>query len=78
MSGVLKEAMSFSFLVMRKRPRRRHVRLNGGAIDRRRIARLDELLGLARQRDDVVSDDADADVVKVVVREDRDVPLGIR
>ena len=61
-----------------KTAQRRHVGLNGGAIDRRRIARLDELLGLARQRDDVVSDDADADVVKGVVREDRDVPLGIR
>ena len=30
---------------------------------------------LARQRDDVVPDDADADVVKVVVREVGDVPL---
>src|SRR5260370_13998524 len=61
-----------------KAPQRRHVRLNGGAMDGRRIARLDELLGLARQRDDVVSDNTDADVMKIVVSEDRDVPLGIR
>ena len=59
-----------------KAAQRRHVGLNGGAIDGRRIARLDELLGLARQRDDVVPDNADADVMKIVVREDRDVPLG--
>jgi hypothetical protein len=52
--------------------------LNGSAIDGRRIARLDELFGLARQRDNVVSDDADADVMKVVVCEKRDVALGIR
>ena len=61
-----------------KSAERRHVRLNGGAIDGRRIARVDEPLGLTRQRDDVVSDDADADVVKVVVREVGDVPLVFR
>jgi hypothetical protein len=42
------------------------------------IARLDELLGLSRQRDDIVPDDTDADVVKVVIREEGDVPLGFR
>src|SRR5229473_4875678 len=59
-----------------KAAERRHVRLNGGAIDGCRIPRVDELHGLARQRDNVVSDNADADVVKVVVREVGDVPLG--
>ena len=48
------------------------------AIDGRRITRADELLGLAGQRDDVVSNDADPDVVKVVVREVGDVPLVLR
>ena len=47
-------------------------------IDGRRIACLDELLGLARQCDDVVSDDADANVVKVVVDKVRDVQCGFR
>ena len=55
----------------KKAAQRRHFGLNGGAIDGRRIARFDELLGLARQRDNVASDNADADVVKIVVREDR-------
>ena len=42
------------------------------------IARLDELLGLSRQRDDIVPDDADADVMKVIVRKQCDVSLGLR
>ena len=48
-----------------------------GLIDGRRIARINQLLRLARQRDDIVSDDADADVMKVIVRKERDVPLGL-
>src|SRR5207249_6114683 len=48
---------------------RGHVRLNGGAIDGGRIRRIEQLLRLAGQGSDVVADDADADVVKVVVRE---------
>ena len=75
MSGVLKEAVSLSLFGDEKAAQNRHVVLNGGAIDGRRVARVDELLCLARQRDDVVSDNADADVMKIVVREDRDVPL---
>ena len=34
--------------------------------------------GLARQRDNVVSDDSDADVVKVVIDKVRDVPRRFR
>ena len=55
-----------------------HVCLNGGAIDGLGITRVDQLLGLTRQCDDIVSDDADADVVKVIVREGCDVPLLFR
>src|SRR5579862_2832848 len=57
---------------------RRHVGLNRRTIDGGRITRVDELFGPARQRDDVVADDADADVVKVVVHEERGVPLFLR
>src|SRR5207245_3900224 len=50
------------------------VRVDGGTVDLRRIARLDRLLGLTDQRHDVVPDDADADVVEVVVGEVGGVP----
>ena len=44
-----------------------------------RIRRIvSDLLGFARQRDNIMPDDADADVVKVVVDEVGSVPLGIR
>ena len=43
-------------------------------IDGCRIARLAELLGSASQRNDVAPDDADADVVKVIVHKVRCVP----
>ena len=66
--GVLKDAISASFLVMRKRPRARHIRLKRRAINDRGVAGVNQLLGLTRQRHDIVSDDADADVVKVIVR----------
>ena len=52
--------------------------MDGGAIDGRRVACFNELLGLARQRDDVMSDDADPDVMKVVIDKVRDVPRGFR
>ena len=45
------------FLSDEKAAKRRHLRLNGSAIDGRRIPRVDELLGLLRQRDNVVPDD---------------------
>jgi len=38
---------------------RAHLRLHGGPVDRRRIAGVDELLGPAGQRDNIVPDDAD-------------------
>ena len=49
--------------------------MNGGTIDGLSIARVDQLLGLTRQHDDIVSDDADADVVEVIVRKGCHVPL---
>ena len=61
-----------------KPPERRHVRLDGRAIDSGRVARSDELFGRDGQRNNIVPDDADADVVKVVVHEVRDVSLGVR
>src|SRR5262249_57020056 len=51
------------------------VRLNGGTIDGCRIAGVDRLLGLASQRHDIVPDDTDADIVKVVVGKIRDISL---
>ena len=57
------------FLGDQKAAKGGHVCLNGGAIDGLGITRVDQLLGLTRQCDDIVSDDADADVVKVIVRE---------
>ena len=59
-------------------PERGHIRLNGSPIDGGRIARIEELLRLAGQGDDVMPNDADADVVKVVVREVGNIPLGFR
>src|SRR5207247_7516252 len=56
-----------------KAAQHRHVVLNGGAIDRRRVDRVDQLLRLARQRNDIVSDNANADVVKIGVGEHGDV-----
>src|SRR5947209_7981566 len=52
--------------------------LSGGAVNGFEVARGDVALGPGGQRDDVVPDDADADVVKVVVREVGDVPPGFR
>jgi len=60
-----------------KAAQRWHVGLDRGAIDCRRISGLDELLGLARQRDDFVLDSEGADVVKVVIYKIGDVPLRI-
>src|SRR5262249_11807140 len=51
------------------------VRLNGGTIDGCRIAGVDRLLGLASQRHDIMPDDTDADIVKVVVGKIRDISL---
>jgi hypothetical protein len=65
----------FLFPVDQKAAKGRHVRPNGGAIDRLEMAGADEFFGLARQGDDVMPEDADADVVKVIVRKGCDVPL---
>src|SRR5262249_54280347 len=56
----------------------RHVGLDCCSVNSARIVRVDELYGLPRQRDDVVADDTDADVMKVVVHEERDIPLVLR
>jgi len=62
MSGVLKAAISVSFLVIRKRPEGREVGCMAGAIEGLSMARIDQLLGLTREGNDIVPDDADADV----------------
>src|SRR5208283_2358744 len=56
----------------------RHVRLNRSVIDGYSIAGIDLLLSLTRQRDHIVSDDSNANVVKVVVCEVGGVPLFFR
>src|ERR1700693_348257 len=76
MSGVLKAAISASFLLIKKRPSAE--KSDGSAIDSFGMARIDQLLGLTREGDDIVSDDADADVMKLVVGEGGHVPLIFR
>jgi CheY-like chemotaxis protein len=66
------------FLGDQKAAKCREVRSNGGLIDCLCVARVNELLGLTRQGDDILSDNADADVVKVIVGKGRDVPLLFR
>ena len=66
------------FLGDQKAAEGREVRCNGGAIDSFRMTRVDELLSLTRERNDIVSEDADADIVKVIVRKGSDVSLLFR
>ena len=63
------------FLGNEEASERRQVRLDGRAIDGRLIARIEELFGLDGQRGNIMPDDADADVVKVVIDEVGDVAL---
>jgi hypothetical protein len=56
------------FLGDEKAAKRGHIGLNGSLIDGKRIAGIDELLGLAGLWRDVVPDDADADVMKIIIR----------
>ena len=63
------------FLADQKPAEGREVGLNGGAIYGLRLTGVDQLLGLTREGDDIVSDDADADVVKLIVGEGSHVSL---
>jgi len=77
MFGVLKEAISGSFLVMRKAAKGGHLRLDGSLIDGHVSPVLIRCSASARQRHDFVLDDEDADVMNVVIDKVRDVPRGI-
>jgi hypothetical protein len=64
------------FLGHEEAPEHGHVQLDGGAVHGFQLAGSDLSLSFAGQRDNIVLDDVDANVVKVVVREVGDIPLG--
>src|SRR5207248_6551886 len=59
-------------------PQGGHIRPNGCVVDGRRVTRRDKPFGFEGQRGNLMPDDADANVVKVIVDEVGDVPLGFR
>ena len=66
------------FLGDQKAAKGRKVGSNGGLIDGLRMAGIDKLLGLTGEGDDIVSDDADAYIMKLIVGKGCNVSLLLR
>jgi hypothetical protein len=59
-------------------PERRYLALDSGVVDSLQICLRQIAFCLPRQGDDVMAENSDADVMKIVISEDSDIPLFVR